>query len=135
MYQDKKKIFIIDDDKFLLNMYAKKLVNSGFIVETAENASLALEKLQAGLSPDALIVDVNMPGMTGIELVKTVKEKRLASRAKIIMLTNESEAQGIDLTKKMGVDGYIIKATTIPSEVVSKLREIMTGKKIFSDAF
>lgn len=132
---DKKKIFIIDDDRFLLNMYSRKLTNSGFLVETAENADQATDKLKAGFNPDVLLIDVAMPGMDGLELVKILKSQKIAPRAKFIMLTNESESTGIELSKKMGVDGYIIKATTIPSEVVSKVREIMAGKKIFSDAF
>ncbi len=132
---DKKKIFIIDDDKFLLNMYARKLSNSGFEIESAENASDAFDRIRSGFTPDVFLVDVVMPGMDGLTFVKKIREEKLASRAKIIMLTNESDAPGIDMARKLGVDGYIIKATSIPSEVVSRVREIMAGKKIFSDAF
>ncbi len=135
MESDKKKILLIDDDRFLLNMYAKKLSNSGFIIETAENGLLAIDKIKGGYAADVLVVDIVMPGMDGIQFVKMLKEQKLLPRVKIVMLTNESEVSGIKVAKDLGVDGYIIKATTIPSEVVSKVREIIAGKPVFAEAF
>lgn len=135
MDADKKKILLVDDDKFLLNMYAKKLATSGFVVETAEGGAAALEKIKGGFAADVLIVDVIMPGMDGLELVKKLKTDGVAPRAKIVMLTNQSESPDIKVAQDLGVDGYIIKATTIPSEVVTKVREIISGKQIFADSF
>ncbi len=132
---NKKKILLVDDDKFLLTMYAKKLGNSGFVIETAENGNLALDKIKGGFSPDILVADVVMPGMDGMELVKTLKAQNLLPKVKIVMLTNQSESPDIKVARDLGVDGYIIKATTIPSEVVSKVREIMAGKQVFADSF
>lgn len=134
MDMDKKKVLLVDDDKFLLNMYARKLEISGFQIETAENGLAALEKIKSGFVPDILLADVIMPGMDGIELVKKLKTENTVPSLKVVMLTNQSESPDIKVARDLGVDGYIIKATTIPSEVVSRVREIMSGKRIIADA-
>ncbi len=134
MDADKKKVLLVDDDKFLLNMYARKLDHSGFAIETADNAMLAYDKIKAGYAPDVLLVDIVMPGMDGIELVRKLKTENLLPKVKIVMLTNQSESPDIKIAKDIGVDGYIIKATTIPSEVVTRVREIMAGKRYIAEA-
>jgi len=134
MDSEKKKVLLVDDDKFLLNMYARKLDHSGFIIETAENGLAAYDKVKGGYVPDVLIADIIMPGMDGIELVRKLKAENLLPKVKIVMLTNQSESPDIKLARDLGVDGYIIKATTIPSEVVSRVREIMAGKRFIADA-
>lgn len=131
---DQKKVLVVDDDKFLLNMYAKKMANSGFLIETADNGMAAYEKVKSGFIPDIVLTDIVMPGMDGLELVKKLKAEKLIPRAKIIMLTNQSESPDIQVAKDMDVDGYIVKATTIPSEVVTKVRDILSGKRVFADA-
>lgn len=134
MDSEKKKILLVDDDKFLLNMYARKLDRSGFLIETADNAILAYDKIKNGYLPDVLLADVVMPGMDGIELIRKLKDANLLPKAKIVMLTNQSESPDIKVAQDLGVDGYIIKATTIPSEVVSRVREILGGKRYIADA-
>ncbi|HRH26468.1 MAG TPA: response regulator [Candidatus Paceibacterota bacterium] len=135
MDQQKQKILIIDDDRFLLNMYARKLDHSGYLVESAQGGVEALEKLKSGYVPDVILVDIIMPGMDGITLVKEIRKQQLAPRAKVIMLTNQSDATDMKAATENNIDGYIIKAVTIPSEVVTKMREVLAGKKIFSDPF
>jgi CheY-like chemotaxis protein len=131
----KRKILVIDDDRMLLNMYARKLEHSGYMIQTADSAQKALDVLKGGFAPDLILADIIMPGMDGLSFVKEVKEKSLAPQAKIIMLTNESEAASIKEAGGLQVDGYFIKAVTIPSEAVTKIREVLAGKKIFADPF
>lgn len=133
--QQKMKLLLIDDDRFLLNMYARKLDHSGFHVETAQNGNEALEKLKSGYAADVLLVDVIMPGMDGIGFLKELRKQQLVPRAKVVMLTNQSDITDMKAATEHNIDGYIIKAVTIPSEVVNKLREILAGKRIFSDPF
>lgn len=118
-------ILLVDDDKFLLNMYSKKFQESGFQVEAVPGTELALEKIRQGLTPDILLLDIILPKMTGIEFVAKVKEENLLPNATFIMLTNQSESTDIEKAKKLGVQGYIVKATSIPSEVVQEVIKIM----------
>ncbi len=122
-------ILFVDDDKFLLDMYSLKFTKNGFNVRTAEGGEDALKIINNGFEPDILLVDVVMPGMDGVEFITTVRKDSLAKDAVVIMLTNQGLADDIARAKKLNVDGYIIKATTIPSEVLSEVNRIYTNSK------
>ncbi|MBI4155756.1 MAG: response regulator [Candidatus Zambryskibacteria bacterium] len=120
------KIFLVDDDKFLLDMYLLKFQKSGLLIDTSSNSLLALEKLRAKNTYDILLLDIIMPGIDGLELLKTVRQEKLIPDASIIMLTNQ--ADDFQKCKDFDVDGYILKASTIPSEVVSQVLAIYKNK-------
>ena len=122
-------ILIVDDDKFLIDMYTVKFKEAGYVVNSAFGAEEALHKLEGGCSPDGLLLDVVMPGMNGIELLKKIRENKLAPNASVIILSNQSQPADIEAARKLGIDGYIVKASTIPSEVLEKVEEIMKSKK------
>jgi len=121
------KILLIDDDRFLLDMYILKFKKSGLEIDTAGNGTTALEKIKSGVDYDIILSDIIMPGMDGLELLKTIREQKYVPKSVIIMLTNQ--ADDYEKAKALGVDGYIIKATTIPSEVVEKVLAIYNNKK------
>ena len=120
------KILIIDDDRFLLDMYSLKFKKSGLEIETSNNAENALEKLKSGNAYDIIILDIIMPGVDGLDFLKTVREQKLLTKTTVIMLTNEADE--VEKAKSLGADGYIIKATAIPSEVVEQVLAIHKNK-------
>ena len=120
----KYKVLITDDDKFLLQMYSTKFTNNGYEVVSVQSSQEALEKLRDGFSPDIMLMDVVMPEIDGLELLKIVHEEGLAPKSVYIMLTNQSSPADIEKAKALGIHGYIVKATTIPSEVVSEAEGI-----------
>lgn len=122
-------VMFVDDDKFLLDMYAVKFSKNNYDVHMIQSTEEALKVLRDGANPDILLLDVVMPGMDGIELLSTIRKERLAKDAVIIMLTNQGVNDDIARAKALGVDGYIIKATTIPSEVLSEVQKIYSSVK------
>ena len=126
---NKHTVLIVDDDKFLLEMYKKKFESGGVDADVALGAEEALSKLRDGLAPEVLILDVIMPGMNGLELLEVIRKEKLASTSTVIMLTNESNEETINKAKSLGIQGYIVKATSIPTEVVEKVWEIANLKK------
>ena len=123
------KILIVDDDKFLLGMYSQKFVNKKFIVDIATGSLEALKKLREGATPDIMLLDVIMPNMDGIDLLKTIREEKLVPNATIIMLTNENQSSQIERAKSLNADGYIVKASAIPSEVFDEVVKIFSAKQ------
>jgi len=119
------KILIVDDDKFLLDMYTLKFKEKGFIVESSLGSITALDKLKGDISFDVILMDVVMPTLDGFELLEKIKKMKLAAVAKIIILSNLGQPSDVEKGKKLGADGYIIKADSTPSEVVQKVQEIM----------
>ena len=107
-------------------MYSLKFKKSGLDIDVASNGLNALEKLKSDVKYDIILLDIIMPGMDGLELLKTVREEKLVPEAVIIMLTNQ--ADDYEKAKAFNVDDYIIKATTIPSEVVEKALSVYKNK-------
>ncbi|MFA6272951.1 MAG: response regulator [Candidatus Paceibacterota bacterium] len=126
--QKKEKVLIVDDDKFLLSMYTVKFKNAGFEVDMANGGAEALSKLQDGNAPDILILDLIMPGMDGYEFLAKVREQKLVPKATVVVLTNQGQPEDIEKAKKYNVQGYIVKASTIPSEVLEEVMKIHKSK-------
>jgi len=110
-------IFLVDDDRFLLDMYSVKFQKSGLHVDVATGSNVALQKLREGYAPDIILLDIIMPTMDGIELLEIVRNEKLAPNATVVMLTNQADDE--DRAEAFGIDGFIVKAMTIPSEVVA----------------
>jgi len=129
MENKKPKVLIVDDDKFLLNMYSLKFNKSNFDVDSSFSGEDAVKKLSASYTPDIILLDIIMPGMDGFEVLEQIKKNSLVPNAVIVMLTNQGQLSDIEKAKGYGVDGYIIKATTIPSEVVEQVIKIYNLQK------
>ncbi len=125
--QKNLKILLIDDDKFLLDMYSLKFKKTGLEIDVSSNTQVAIDKVRANDNYDIILLDIIMPGMDGLELLKKIRDEKIAKNSVIIMLTNQ--ADDFEKAKALGVDGYIIKATTIPSEVVDQVLSIYQNKK------
>lgn len=124
-----KKIFIVDDDSFLLDMYALKFSQSGFEVTTALGALPALEKLHEGFVPDIILMDIVMPVVDGFEFLEKMQKENLAPSAIKIILSNRGQESDVQKGESLGASGYIVKASTTPSEVIEQVSAIVTKKK------
>ncbi len=117
-------ILLIDDDQFLLDMYSLKFTNRGHKITTAREGADALDKIKGGFTPDIILLDMIMPKMNGLEFLEAFRNEKLCPKALVIMLTNQSQTSDIESAEKFDTKGYIIKATTIPSEVVNEVERI-----------
>ncbi|OHA79441.1 MAG: hypothetical protein A2747_02955 [Candidatus Yonathbacteria bacterium RIFCSPHIGHO2_01_FULL_44_41] len=127
-----KKIFIVDDDKFLLDMYTFKFKEKGFEVIQAFGSIDALNKLKGGIVPDVILLDIVMPAMDGFELLELIKSEKLAPNAKIIVLSNLGQPADVEKGRNLGANGYVIKASATPSEVVEKVVIVLGGEESFA---
>jgi len=124
-----KKILIIDDDNFLLDMYAMKFKKEGFDVIAISDAETALNQLKEGtIKPKIILLDLIMPKMDGITFLKELYNQKIADKIVKIILSNQGQQNDIDIANKIGVDGYIIKALHTPSEVAKQVIEIFNKK-------
>ncbi len=123
------RIFLIDDDRFLLDMYALKFKAAGHEVTAFQGGEAGLEGLRKNPAPDAVLIDIIMPIIDGFGVLEAVRKENLATTTKFIVLSNQGQQEDIDNAKRLGADGYIIKASAIPSEVFSEtIRIIEAGK-------
>lgn len=122
-------ILIVDDDRFLLDMYSLKFKESGCTIAAEPDSLKALQTLRDGLSPDVILLDIIMPGMTGFDFLEAMRSEKLAPNARIIVLSNQGQEEDIKRAMDLGADGYIVKASAIPSEVLEKTLAIADKKK------
>jgi CheY-like chemotaxis protein len=125
MEKEKRKILIVDDDNFLLDMYALKFSQNNFEVYTAGNGVEAIEKLKDGLSPNVMLMDIIMPEMDGFEMLAKINKGKLCPDCVKIVLSNKSQQSDVDEGNRLGVAGYIIKANSTPVEVVNQVVDIL----------
>lgn len=125
----KGNVLLLDDDKFLVDMYCMKFTKAGFAVEACLGANDALQVLKNGFKPDAIVFDIVMPEHDGFYFLEILKNGKLAGKSVLIALTNESNDAQKARAMELGADRVIVKATMIPSEVVSAVAEEIKKKK------
>ena len=119
------RIYLVDDDRFLLDMYAVKFRAQGHEVTAFTGGKEVLEALRTKPAPDAMLLDVVMPEIDGFEVLGTIRKENLAQTTKVIILSNQGQESDIEKARALGVAGYIIKASAIPSEVYTETISII----------
>jgi CheY-like chemotaxis protein len=122
------RLYLVDDDRFLLDMYAVKFKAAGHQVTAFQNGEEALKALREQPAPDAILLDIVMPGMDGFEILSAIRKESLVPTTKVIVLSNQGQESDLAKAKELGVAGYIIKASAIPSEVYSETLKIIEAK-------
>lgn len=129
-------ILLADDHPILLKGLRDELINIGFVVlEGATNGAQALEIITSK-KPTIAILDINMPFLTGFEVIKKCKEESLET--KFIILTSYKEKGFVLKAKKMNISGYLLKDEPF-SEIKKCIQEVLNGNfyasKIFDEVF
>lgn len=121
-----KTIFIVDDSLTMMMSVKATLEMNGFKVETASDGLQALNKLKAGVKPDLIITDINMPNMGGLDLIKNVRALPGFRFTPILTLTTESQAGKRDEGKKLGATGWLVKPIAGP-DLVKVIKQVLPG--------
>lgn len=130
MAEGKQKVLLVDDDKFLLDMYSTKFTEADFEVQAVPSAQEALDVLKGGFTPHVCLLDIIMPTMDGFQLLEEMKSKELCPKGTVfVILSNLGQQEDVDRGLSLGADGYIVKASATPSEVVAKVIDIAKNKK------
>jgi two-component system chemotaxis response regulator CheY len=119
------KILIVDDFSTMRRIIKNLLRDLGFTnTHEADDGTTALPMLQRG-SYDFLVSDWNMPGMTGIDLLKAVRSDEKLANLPVLMVTAESKREQIIEAAQAGVNGYVVKPFTAGTleEKINKIFE------------
>ncbi len=119
----KRTILLIDDDKFLLDMYSMKFSQNGYTVEACLSGNEALGILRGGFQPDVVLFDLTMPELDGLSFLKVLSDEHLAANGVKIALTNQGDESEKARAAELGASRYIVKASMIPSEVVNTVTD------------
>jgi two-component system phosphate regulon response regulator OmpR len=118
---DAAHILVVDDDSRLRTLLSRYLAENGFRVTTAENAAEARERLRF-LHPDLLVLDVMMPGESGLSLTESVREENLD--IPVLLLTARDAPEDRIAGFEAGADDYLAKGSD-PRELVLRIRAML----------
>ena len=119
-------ILVVDDSATMVMSLKTTLSLNGFQVETANNGQLALDKLKAGIKPNMIITDINMPVMGGMEMIKNVRALPAFRFIPILTLTTESEAAKREEGKRLGATGWLVKPVA-GNDLVKVIKQVLPG--------
>lgn len=121
-----KKVLVVDDEPPVREIYNKEFTTNGFSVVLAEDGEEGL--LKAGKeSPDLILLDVMLPKMSGIDVLKALKQNPLTKNIPVLLLTNLGEETIIKEGFELGADGYLLKVSYTPAQVVEECRKFLGG--------
>ena len=116
------KILVVDDERAVRESLRRALELEGYDIELAEDGRQALELLEAEAQPDALILDVLMPGPDGLEVCRRLR--RTGSRVPVLMLTARDEVENRVAGLDAGADDYVTKPFAL-EELLARLRALL----------
>lgn len=118
-----KKILLVEDDLFLRELYTDILSSEPWTLETAADGMEALAKIQTG-GWDLILLDMNLPKLKGLEVVKKLREHSEKVTGKIIFLTNMEEGPELKEVESLGYQ-YLIKSQFSPDQFLQKVKELL----------
>lgn len=122
MTMDSKKILIIDDEQPILKMYSTAL--SEYNILTAPNGEEGLRIAKAE-KPDLIYLDIIMPKINGLDVLKKLKEDEQTSEIPVVLLTNLPEEASKDKAKALGAFDYFVKVNYEPEDLLTATRKIL----------
>src|SRR3990167_2416645 len=108
------RVLIVDDEEYIRDLIKEVLLAQGHEFELADGGAAALEILRRK-AIDLVIVDRNMPGMSGIEVVQLIRQNPKTKGLKILMCTGSSVTKEIDEAFAAGADDYVLKPLNFPA--------------------
>jgi CheY-like chemotaxis protein len=119
-------VLIIEDDELILRMYQKIFTAEGYEVEIASNGEEGLERARA-TKPNLILLDVMMPKLNGLEMLKQLKSIPEVEKIPVVVLTNLSGTADAETALSLGAVKFINKSDYRPKEVFDIVKEILAG--------
>lgn len=128
MDPNSKKILLIEDEDFIRDLYARQLTKSGFQVKSAVDGQSGLNMLKSELF-DLLLLDIMLPGMNGLQVLREFKTQNPNSKMITILLTNLGQEAVIKEGFELGAQAYLIKASYTPDQVVMEVQNALKSSQ------
>lgn len=116
------KILIIEDDPYVRRMYKRLFAFQNHQVDMAENGEEGLKKAKSS-QPSLILLDVVMPGMNGLEVLKKLKKDPETAGASVLLLTNFGEEATVKEATSLGAEGVLVKSNVSPEEVIDEVNK------------
>lgn len=129
MSKDSKNILVVDDNEDIRSLVSLVLQKDGYEVVLASDGAEALEKIK-DVIPDLILLDVMMPGLSGLEVLSNIRENKnkKINEILIMMITAKSTIADIDAAVELGATSYIIKPFR-PANLIEKVNALFKGEQ------
>jgi len=125
MSKERKKILVVDDEAPIREIYNKEFSAAGFDVVLAVDGEEGL--LKAGEEmPNLILLDIMLPKMSGIDVLKALKKNSLTKEIPVLLLTNLGEETIIKEGFSLGANGYLLKVSYTPAQVIEECRKFLS---------
>jgi len=122
MVDSAKTILIIEDDKFLRELIAQKLLKEDYGVSEAVDGEEGIRKIKEE-KPDLILLDLILPGIDGFEVLTRMRDDPEISSIPVIILSNLGQKEDVERGLKLGAKDYLIKAHFTPGEIIEKIKK------------
>ena len=119
-----KRVLVIDDDQFVLKVYQSKFQAEGLHAEVAADPVTALTQIKANV-PDLILLDLMLPAMNGVELLKQVRGIPGAETVPVLVFTHSYDSSLIDQAKAAGADLCLNKNNVSPNRLMEMVRHAL----------
>jgi two-component system phosphate regulon response regulator PhoB len=121
----KGKVLLVEDDPMVVRMYERKFKLEGFNLTMAFNGFEGMEALKKE-RPDIILLDIMMPKMSGLEMLKLVKDDPQYKDLPVVMLTNLGDrAEDVEKCKELGAEDYWVKANIKLEDIIGRVTSIL----------
>ncbi len=115
-----KKIFFVEDDEGFYNIFSVPLKMKGYDIVRVSEGTSAVERIITE-KPDLVLLDIVLPGMSGLDILKELREREETQSVVVIMLTNFGSDENISRAMEYGANDYLMKYNIVPSELPDKI--------------
>lgn len=122
------KILLVEDEDFIRQLYKRQFEKAGFTIEDFANGKTGLTAALQN-KYDLILLDIMLPDVNGIDILKQIKESQTVGKTPVVMLTNLGQDDVIKEGFKFGATGYLIKAAYTPDQVVQEVSNILTQQQ------
>jgi len=121
---NKKTVFVIEDDVFLIKAYQIKFEKAGADVWTVADGNEALKFLEKD-PPNVVLLDLLLPGISGFDVLTEIRKNEKWKNVPVFVLSNLSQTQDIERAKTLGVEEYFVKANTKINDIVERVKKYL----------
>ncbi len=108
-----KQVWVIDDDEEMLHAVGLMLKLLDCSVTPFHSVRTAAQKLLSGQKPELFVLDINMPEVSGLDMIEFLRRRPESKELPIIMLSSEAADTTVDRAMELGADAYVMKPVTI----------------------
>ncbi len=119
-----KKILFVEDDEGFFNIFSVPLKMKGYDVIHVADGARAVDTITQE-KPDLILMDIILPGTSGLDILKEIKENEETKPIKVVMLTNFGNDDNINKAMEYGAEDYYMKYNVVPSELPDKIAVLL----------